>query len=107
MQTLPFAILALLMQRAWAASVPNATSSGYIELEPGTGSKMFYSYHEAQEGDAKQAPVVVWLQVPAILVLFFIPGLRHKRCLRRAGKCRADQAAPATLASAPLTLWWT
>ena len=42
--------------------LPNVTYSGYLDVNKHDGSRIFYSYYEAQEPH-KHAPILLWLQV--------------------------------------------
>lgn len=43
-------------------TVPNKTHSGYLDVNKQDGSKIFYTYYEAQEVK-KGCPILLWLQV--------------------------------------------
>eukprot|EP00884_Botryococcus_braunii_P019093 jgi/Botrbrau1/5868/Bobra.0366s0047.1 len=44
-------------------TLPNATHSGYLDVDPDKESKMFFVYYEAQTGNfAEDTPIIVWLQ---------------------------------------------
>lgn len=49
--------------------LPNVTSSGYLDVEKGLGSAMFYAYYEAQappltrnDTDSAGVPILLWMQ---------------------------------------------
>lgn len=43
-------------------SSPNVTHSGYLDVDKDDGSRIFYSYYEAQNWH-ENAPIILWLQV--------------------------------------------
>lgn len=55
-------------------SLPNATHSGYLDVDTESGSAMFFVFYEAQAGSiTEDTPILVWLQVGALPVELLIP----------------------------------
>ncbi len=56
---------------AAAASVepvlPNVTHAGFLPVDAAKGSRMFYTYHEAQQGAGAHVPIILWLEVRSLL----------------------------------------
>ena len=80
------------------AQLPNATSSGYLEI--GDASRLFYLYYEAAGagasssgilGQAKDVPITLWLQVRPVRGAAAINGepATHPPCFRRAAAAAA------------------
>jgi len=43
--------------------LPNVTHAGFLPVDAAKGSRMFYTYHEAQEGAGAHVPIILWLEV--------------------------------------------
>lgn len=49
-------------------SLPNATLSGYLDVDTESGSAMFFVFYEAQTGSiTEDTPMLVWLQVGCLV----------------------------------------